>query len=86
MSLPGIIDEVRRVLLREWDPIGIRDEPGAQDEYDSYAPEIVAMIVRGASPARIAGHLIRIETVGMMLPPRRQVARDIARRLCALAH
>ena len=28
--------ELRRLLLVEWDPIGIADVPKAQDEYDSY--------------------------------------------------
>jgi hypothetical protein len=28
--------EIRRVLLTVWDPIGIRDESNAQDEYDGY--------------------------------------------------
>ena len=28
--------EIRRVLLMVWDPIGIRDESNAQDEYDGY--------------------------------------------------
>ena len=28
--------KIRHVLLEVWDPIGIKDEPNAQDEYDAY--------------------------------------------------
>ena len=29
-------DEIRRVLVDVWDPIGIKDVGNAQDEYDAY--------------------------------------------------
>ena len=35
-----LLDEIQKILLREWDPIGIQDIPEAQDEYDSYIPFI----------------------------------------------
>src|SRR4051794_31652361 len=28
---------IREVLFREWDPIGVNDNPLCEDEYDSYA-------------------------------------------------
>jgi hypothetical protein len=28
--------DIRHVLMSVWDPIGIKDRPNAQDEYDSY--------------------------------------------------
>ena len=34
---------VRRILLQEWDPIGIRDAPEASDEYDRYADRAYVM-------------------------------------------
>jgi hypothetical protein len=37
-----------RFLLTEWDPIDIRNEPNAQDEYDEYVPQIVDMLTRNA--------------------------------------
>jgi hypothetical protein len=55
-----IRSEIRRVLLQHWDPIGIRDEPNAQDEYDSYLGGIYELLVRGASDEEIANHLWRI--------------------------
>ncbi len=29
---------IRKILMEEWDPIGVSDIPEAQDEYDSYIP------------------------------------------------
>ena len=43
--------EIRRVLLDVWDPIGIKDEPNAQDEYDSYVGRIYELLI-GHSPDR----------------------------------
>jgi len=35
-DIQRIQDEIRQVLVSVWDPIGIKDEPRAQGEYDSY--------------------------------------------------
>lgn len=56
---------VSEVLMREWDPIGVSDVPEAQDEYDSYVPEFVALLARNATEEEIAKALHRIETVAM---------------------
>ena len=45
---------VREVLLRVWDPIEVYECPEAQDEYDSYIPVIVKMLLEHASTRRIA--------------------------------
>ena len=37
-------DGIRRLLMTEWDPIGVRDIPEAAGEYDSYAPPIARML------------------------------------------
>ena len=52
--------EIRRVLLQHWDPIGIREEPKAQDEYDGYLGGVYGLLVRGASDKEIADHLAHI--------------------------
>jgi hypothetical protein len=53
---------VRLVLLREWDPIGIRSmisySEDTEDEYDSYAAELVRMINSGAKPNEIRDYLL----------------------------
>ena len=62
--------EIRRVLLEVWDPIGVRDELHAQDEYDSYIGAIYRLLVEGASDEAITTYLYGVETVQMGLPVR----------------
>ncbi len=57
--------QMRRVLLEEWDPIGVRDEPAAQDEYDAYLGGLYGLLSRDASDSQIAQHLNKIETVNI---------------------
>lgn len=52
---------VRAILLEHWDPIGVKTEPDAQDEYDSYVPEAVALASRGRS-GDVAAYLAETET------------------------
>ena len=59
---------ISRVLLNHWDPIGIADEPAAQDEYESYARVIASMIRAGAQTERIADYLLSVERDRMELP------------------
>jgi hypothetical protein len=58
---------IRQILLREWDPIGVADEPSAQDEYDSYIHEIHGMLIRHEPRHRLVDHLWWIETEHMGL-------------------
>jgi hypothetical protein len=32
-------------LLKEWDPIGVGQIPEAQDEYDSYVPDVYKLLI-----------------------------------------
>lgn len=48
----------------------IRGLRGALTEYDSYAPAIVSLLVRGCSADDLERHLSRIETESMGLSPR----------------
>lgn len=69
---------VRRILWETWDPIGVNDASEATDEYDSYAPTIVRMIVDGADAHTLERHLAGIETrsmgLGAVASPRRTAA------------
>lgn len=85
MSANDLAKQVRAVLLHDWDPIGIADEPAAQDEYDSYAPGVVRLLLSGATSATIADHLIAIERDRMGLPGDLSAASRVATRLMALA-
>ena len=52
---------IGEVLLGNWDPIGIRDEPKAQDEYDAYVGGVYRLIASGATARELAEHLARLE-------------------------
>jgi hypothetical protein len=56
------------ILITLWDPIGVRDEPLAQDEYDSYIPQLISLLQRKPSQYDVAQHLYLIETQRMGLP------------------
>ena len=77
-------DAVRRILLKEWDPIGVKDVPEAQDEYDCYVPGICGLLMRRESPEEIFRHLWEIETGNMGLQGNREHTRSIASRLVAI--
>jgi hypothetical protein len=49
--------EIRHVLLSVWDPIGVQDEPLAQDEYDSYLGDIYELLIRRAPDSELADYL-----------------------------
>jgi len=60
-------DEIRRILMSKWDPIGVSDTPEAADEYDMYTGAIHGMLLRNASNAELTAHLLEIETKRMGL-------------------
>ena len=52
-------------MIQNWDPIGIKDEPKAQDEYDIYVPQIVGMMIDGKTAEEISDYLDKIERINM---------------------
>jgi hypothetical protein len=36
--------EIRHVLMDVWDPIGVKDEPNAQDECDGYIGKLFELL------------------------------------------
>ena len=56
-----IQNEIRRVLLSAWDPIGVRDEPNAESEYDSYIAGVYRLIASGAAATEVVAHLHSLE-------------------------
>ena len=72
---------IRRVLLRDWDPIGVRDAPEAQDEYDGYVGGAYRLLAAGVTGSDLAEHLARIEHDAMGLSGNRDRFMDVAARL-----
>ena len=74
-------DAVRKALLRDWDPIGIRAEPGAQDEYDSYVPMVCKLLMTGRPRHEVFDYLWWLETEHMGLVGDRQATEQFAEKL-----
>jgi hypothetical protein len=74
------LSKVRQVLLADWDPLGVGDNPNLSDEYDSYIPEIILSLRRGSDATNICQHLQSIETK-LGLTPSKERCDLTARRL-----
>jgi hypothetical protein len=57
--------QIRDILLRDWDPIGVGEVPEAQDEYDLYIGDIHLLLSRHADENEIAKYLSGVETERM---------------------
>ena len=79
----GLLLEIRSILLSCWDPVGIRQEPQAQDEYDAYLGRI-AETCRSLSVESVTAMLLSIERGDMELPGDAKRANGAARHLLSL--
>lgn len=73
-------DAIHRVLLQEWDPIGVADVPQAQDEY-SYVGQVYAMLIRQQPLSKLFDYLWWVEMEYMGLRGNRQHTEQVAERL-----
>jgi cytochrome P450 len=73
--------ELRSLLLEHWDPIGVRNSPGAWDEYDSYMLPLVRKLRSGADAGEVAGYLAAVQSASMGLPATPDALRAVADRL-----
>lgn len=60
--------EIERVLLDQWDPLGVRASPADEHAYAPYAHEVYGLLARGASDVQIARHLHHIERDNLAHP------------------
>ena len=74
-------NRIRDELLHEWDPIGIQKYPGAQDEYDSYVPDVCQLLSSRAMEGEILNYLWWLETQHMGLQGQRERTEVFAKRL-----
>ena len=54
--------------MKEWDPIGVADYPGAEDEYDHYVLPIYLTLNSEGPVSEVASELTAIRTKQMGLP------------------
>jgi hypothetical protein len=70
-------DELRALLMTAWDPIGVKDEPRAADEYDSYMLPLARKLREGAAAEDVAAFLDTAESqMGSEEIPRNAAAAD----------
>jgi hypothetical protein len=80
-----IQNQIHEILLRDWDPIGIADEPECQDEYQAYVGGLYRLLFGGASPEEVAQHLHQVADnyMGISYETPEQLL-EVARKLCKL--
>jgi len=61
MGTKPTIDDIRSILLRDWDPLGVGNNPKLSDEYDSCIPVIYRMIQGGTTAQEIQQYLIAVD-------------------------
>lgn len=71
--------------METWDPIGVREIPEAQDEYDHYVPAIYRLLVTRRSKQELFDYLWWLETEHMGLSGDRQATEAFAEHLQGLA-
>ncbi len=52
--------QIRHTLLQVWDPIGVKDAPNAQDEYDGYIGGLYELLIRKVSDNELVEYLYLI--------------------------
>ena len=62
--------QIRAVLARDWDPIGVGAAPEVADEYCRYVRGAYDVAVETRSAQEVALHLLEIERDRMGMPPR----------------
>ncbi len=63
------LEQLKRLLWLQWDPIGVNDMSDAEGEYDSYAFQIFVMLNQGKEEAEMLEYLERVETEYIGLGP-----------------
>ena len=60
-----LISAIRSVLINDWDPVGIGDNPNLSDEYDSYIGSIINILKQRLPVETIVAFLEKVETTEM---------------------
>jgi len=75
---------IHNALIEEWDPIGVRNIPEAQDEYDLYIPTIYKLLISKKLKHELFEYLWWLETEHMGLIGDRQATEKFAEDLLKL--
>ena len=79
--------EVRKILMSDWDPIGVEGVIEAEDEYDTYIDQILSLSSQGATEQDVANHLMMVTKDLMGLEPNdERILKAAAKIALALSH
>jgi hypothetical protein len=78
-------EKIKDALLNEWDPIGVKDIPGAESEYDGYVPAISELLSQHKTRDELFNYLWWAETEHMGLTGDRPATSAFADRLLSMS-
>lgn len=77
-------DEVKKILMNDWDPIGVKNNLNAKAEYDQYALRIVGMLYNGTTEVELAKYLDSVVAGDLGMPVNSSLSRTISAKLLTL--
>ena len=77
-------EEVKNILMNDWDPIGVKSNPNAKAEYDQYALRIVGMLYNGTTQDSLADYLDKIVTEDLGLSSNKNKSIEVSKKLLAV--
>lgn len=80
----GAYEALDRLLFRQWDPIGVYDADGPDDEYRAYLPRFWELVRTGATDAEVIQYLAEIERDRITVETSDEHRLDIARKAAVL--
>jgi hypothetical protein len=54
-------NKIRKILLHQWDPLQIGDNPNLADEYDEHIPQLNSLLSSSPDPKSVIDELKKIE-------------------------
>lgn len=80
----GAYEALDRLLFRQWDPIGVYEMDGPDNEYQAYLPRFWELVRSGSSEADVIEYLAEIERDRIAFETSDEHRLDIARKAAAL--
>jgi hypothetical protein len=68
MSDDDRVQNIRTILLEDWDPLGVGDNPHLSDEYDAYIPGILRLLDNHCPADQLERYLLGIEEKWELTP------------------
>jgi hypothetical protein len=73
--------ELRGLLMKYWDPIGVNGIPEASDEYDSYLGPLAKKLHEGTDARGVCEYLSEVQTERMEIPATPDRLSDVGERV-----